>query len=310
MKCILNYRTLLKLSQILAGKHFRPLMPMVSSLLNHLRPGKKGARKPKSESELRQDFDNSIPIASVLMERGFYTFDSESSYEDFKRNNSLGYRALDFCGKGIPTLYITDDATSLGKWKGDRPHFLVFKFLVLPSEEAGPSENCHLEAEKNGLCLYRIPLCTVYRRNEVDGMKYIFSFFDVQDRAKNFTMKCLSTSIADVKVRWQDRKSIMGEYDDYSLRAMNQKSIEDEPEPLIAYYSRANRDHSDLKSFKQATLYVGNKTSESLLPFTPQNIELITYQALLVHYLEYHERKRKANRSYFRSFIFTPYAGL
>lgn len=283
---------------------------MVSSLLNLLRPGKKGARRPKSDTELRQDFDNSIPIASVLMERGFYTFDSENSYENFRRNNSLGYRTLDFSGKGIPTLYITDDATSVGKWKGDRPYFLVFKFLVLPSEQAGPSGNCHLEAERNGLCLYRIPLCKVNRRNEVDGMNYIFSFFDVEDRAKNFTMKNLSASIADLNVRWQERKSIIGEYDDYSLQAMNQKSSENEPEPLIAYYTRANRDHSDLKSFKQATLYVGNKASECLLPFTPHNIELITYQALLVHYLEYHERERKANRSYFRSFFFTPYAGL
>lgn len=273
---------------------------MALSALKSLATGKKGARKPMTNLELRGEFENSIPIISVLMKRGFYSFDSEYSYELFRSRNGLEYTALDVDGRGIPSLYITDDVTSLGSWKSDLPCFLTFKFVVLPAHKPGPNVDCQLEVERNGLCLYRIPFYEIYRGI---GENYIFSFSALRDRSKNFTISHLSSNISNVNVRWRDCKSITGEYDDYSLQVTNKvlgehKGGPGESEvPVIAYYSRANRDSRYPKLFKQATLYVGNKTNEAVLLFTPRNIELITYQALLVHYLEYQERERRVDRS-------------
>lgn len=273
---------------------------MALSALKFLVSSKKGARKPMTDLELRGEFENSIPIISVLMKRGFYSFDSEYSYELFKSRNGLEYTALDVNGRGIPTLYITDDVTSLGNWKNDLPCFLAFKFVVLPAEEPGPNVDCQLEVERNGLCLYRIPLYEIFQGFEEN---YVFSFSALRDRSKNFTVSHLSSYIGNVNVRWRDCKSITGEYDDYSLQVTN-KNLEEQKGghgeskvPVIAYYSRANRDCRYPKFFKQATLYVGNKTNETILLFTPRNIEIITYQALLVHYLEYQERERRVDRS-------------
>lgn len=273
---------------------------MALSVLKSLATGRKGARKPMTDLELREEFENSIPIISVLMKRGFYSFDSEYSYELFRSRNGLEYTALDVDGRGIPSLYITDDVTSLGNWKSDLPCFLTFKFVVLPAQEPGPNVDCQLEVERNGLCLYRIPFYEIFRGI---GENYIFSFSALRDRPKNFTISHLSSYIGNLNVRWRDCKSITGEYDDYSLQVTNKalgehKGGPGEPKvPIIAYYSRANRDSRYPKLFKQATLYVGNKANEAVLLFTPRNIELITYQALLVHYLEYQERERRVDRS-------------
>lgn len=265
---------------------------MVSSPFNLLHLFKSNRPKPKDPAALRQEFQNSIPVTTVLMNNGFYAFDSELSYEIFKRRKGLEYMFLD--GYGIPSFYITDDPRSLGRWKGDLPSYLIFKFVMIDFNKPGPSGDCRLEVERNGFCLYRVPFCEIYQRYETSSVDYIFSFPENQPTTRSITLsksqKSLYSRLDNVGLRWRRCTAITGDRDDYTLRVSSTSPNEEENEPIVAHYTRANRDRFVTKWYRQATLYVGKKSSDILLHSTLWNVELITCQALFIHYHEYRKR--------------------
>lgn len=269
----------------------------------------RGALEGKRELDVK--FESSFPVVTVLAHPGAFCFDSESAFEIFKSRRGLEYAALDADGNGTPALYITDTTEKLGTLGGNAPVYVISRFVVLEAGSAPPADH-ELQAERNGRRLFRVPLCEVYRRTELRRTDYRFLFSGRQQGTRSETLSAtrfggtLNAAIDGVPLQWTVGNSVINDRDDYSLRASPDRSsaanaapaapAPRRPDSVLALYTRANRDPRVSKLFRQATIYVGGKSRGAVLRFSPWNTELVACQALLIHYLEYHKREKRARK--------------
>lgn len=266
------------------------------------------ARKADKLKEFGNQFQESYIVASVLFEEGFYTFGSERSYDVFKRNLFYGVTALDASGDGIPLLFITNWTLGLpGVSVKSPPSFLIYKFMLQRSDESPIESYPDVLIEKDGFRLYRVPVCNIYQQKDLDHTKYKFVFHGRGEKSKvsfmEMSASCrdISSQINGMRSTWYFCTSIVNEHDDYKLQINtsdhnNTSKVQRKvtsTEGIAAYYTRALNDFSFRKSYKVANIYVGPKSNNPLHK-DYQTTELITCQALLVHYVEYRKRERKA----------------
>lgn len=278
----------------------------------------------KFPEQFQVNRQRNMPVAKFFAHRGYYLFPSENSYDVFKQNgNEIMVR--DAQGVGVPLLHITEEFPSLGKWAGNAPEYMVYRYILVPS--TGPPLAVPHEIVVQGpeLSVCKVPFCEIYHKWQFKDTEYRFGFpYEQVTTAscmvkRSFANRDLYTYVGDVSLRWHVQAAIVSNTDHYKLQllddsmpnllddsatAKRKKQLRKTRNPAeIAHYTRTYRDTMPHRNSKRANLYIGERSTNVSYGIVdvPWTTLVLACQGLLIHYIEHErreerEKNRKRNR--------------
>ncbi|QLG74437.1 hypothetical protein HG535_0G03200 [Zygotorulaspora mrakii] len=261
-----------------------------------------------------------LPISQIFGHRGFFLFPSENSYDIFK-NTKFNYGLLEPGGVGIPLFHIRK-CYHLMSFSGRSPVFIIYKNIILHEKENVPFAKYNVIRKENGLVLYEVPYCEIYRRMGLLNKEYnlVFSFDGITTRQllmiRRSYNRDLFTNINDTNLRWhvsysplksdQFRLAILEDgapslLDDSETRRRKKSSDSSSGKRenrVIAHFTRRHKDYLPKIISKESNLIIGEWSDSPSYGISsiPWDTQALSCQALLIHYLEDEEEKRGSNQ--------------
>ncbi|CAI4049211.1 hypothetical protein N7582_004618 [Saccharomyces uvarum] len=275
-----------------------------------------------------------MPIAQVSGEDGFFIFPSQQSFENFEYSKKKLFEMgmeLGPDGIGIPLLQIIDCTLSSSKTSRqksnakDVPYYKIFKFILKTADEPPPYAVTKIVSSKNGLILYKVPLYDICSNITTRASNYRFigtiptepSSLDMANRDSD---RNLDTRVDNLNLRWKVSYSPVVTNDHYKLTLLTDRELNllDKDEVriaknrmiidrsrqngyrfVVAHYTREFSASVFKKVSQEAHLIIGERCTDQGsfgLNRIPELTEELGCQSLLIHYLEYMNRKRRDAR--------------
>lgn len=279
----------------------------------------------KVEPQFRFNRQRNMPIAKFRGVMGYYIFPSENSFDQFKQSQ-FEHCSLNAEGVGLPLLHIHITFNVLGKITGNKPCYLVHRFLLRRLDEPPPTGQYEVVAQNHEFCLLKMPFCEIYRRSGIKETEYKLSFPFGPDFTDSYLMKRsfinrnLYTFMGDSDLRWHVhcafpinrdhyRLEILGNYTPSLLddsAAKNEKKklrrAKEDKKPgrtIIAHYTRTYRDFFPHKVAKRSNLFIGEHSQVISygIQDVPWTTQVIACQALLIQYIEHARRENRKKSS-------------
>ncbi|CAI4051469.1 hypothetical protein SUVZ_14G1590 [Saccharomyces uvarum] len=200
-------------------------------------------RAPRFTSE------RTMPFISILLQRGFFVFPSEESFQFFLHNKRKLDNIDPKTGLGLPLFH----AVSLNLVKSlfsnqNTPVMRIYKYAVIDSQCGKPPLNSELVLEINtNISIYKFEFCTILKkleshnfssRVEHDFIFHINNEPDVHIPMINYNQrKNADTTVHGLNLRWYGTTSLASPFgsnsinllvlDDTMATYMNQQTIEE-----------------------------------------------------------------------------------
>ncbi|CAI1659271.1 hypothetical protein SEUBUCD646_0M04550 [Saccharomyces eubayanus] len=268
-----------------------------------------------------------MPIAQVSGEDGFLIFPSQQSYESFEYSKKkLFEMKMRSDGIGITLLQIINcnpasSKTSCDKIKTkDVLYFKIFKFILRTADEPPPYAVTKTVSSKNGLILYKVPLYEIYRDVTTKTSNYRFvGIIPTEPNslaiANRDSCRDLDTRVNNLNLRWKVSYSSVATNDHYKLtlltdyklnlldkdvvriaknRMLIDRSRQNGYRFVAAHYTRKFRASVFKHVSQKAHLIIGERCTDQKsfgLKKIPELTEKLACQSLLIHYIEYMNRK-------------------
>ncbi|QHS75751.1 uncharacterized protein SPAR_N01520 [Saccharomyces paradoxus] len=200
-------------------------------------------RAPRFTSE------RAIPFISVLLQRGFFAFPSEESFQLFLHNKRKLDNIDPKTGLGLPLFH----AISLNLVKSlfsdqNTPVMRIYKYVMIDSQCEKPPLNSEVISQINeNVSIYKYEFCTILKKMESHNfssrVEHVFIFHrknepDVHIPMINYNQrKNADTTVHGLNLRWYGTTSLASPFgsnsinllvlDDTMASYMNQRTIEE-----------------------------------------------------------------------------------
>lgn len=119
-----------------------------------------------------------MPLAYVLLTKGFFCFPSEKAYEKFLDNNRT-FNTLDTNeGLGIPLFHAISAGVIKTMFNRHAPIMRIYKYMIIDTDTEKPPKDGTLVAQDGSKMLYKYLFCTIYQElmNDYSRVEHKFVF--------------------------------------------------------------------------------------------------------------------------------------
>lgn len=107
--------------------------------------------------------ERTMPLATVLLTKGFFCFPSEQSYERYLENNRT-FNKLDHTeGLGIPLFHAVSAGVIKTMFNRHAPIMRIYRYQLVDSETEKSPKDGVLIMQDGSWCLYKSLFCTIYQ---------------------------------------------------------------------------------------------------------------------------------------------------